>query len=175
SAALALIGILFVIAPLLEAGLGLLFFEVSSLVQSLDPSVQSSIGALTVRGLVIAALAFSAVFFFGALLVGLLAVGIVPRVLSIFIKPDTVYPLYGFHYAVHRVIAALGRQKSLGLLFGDSSYMVHFLSWVGCRLHPVLQTGSNFGCEVATTNPGLTRVGRGTMIADGLNVVNDEI
>src|SRR5205814_1815349 len=56
SAALALIGILFVIAPLLEAGLGLLFFEVSSLVQSLDPSVQSSIGALTVRGLVRAAL-----------------------------------------------------------------------------------------------------------------------
>src|SRR5256714_2639093 len=41
-AGLALLGILFVIAPLLEGGLGLLFSEVSSLVAKLDPSVQSS-------------------------------------------------------------------------------------------------------------------------------------
>jgi non-ribosomal peptide synthetase-like protein len=174
-AALSLIGILFLIAPLLEGGLGLLFYEVSSLVEVLDPSVQSSAGAVTVRGHVIESLAFSAVLFFGAVLVGLLAVGIVPRVLGVFIKPDRVYPLYGFHYSAHRVIAGLGRQKFLGLLFGDSSYMVHFLSWVGYCLYPVVQTGSNFGCEVATSNPALTRVGRGTMIADGLNVINDEI
>jgi non-ribosomal peptide synthetase-like protein len=173
-AALSLIGILFLIAPLLEGGFGLLFYEVSSLVEVLDPSVQSN-GAVTVRGHLIEALAFSAVLFFGAVLVGLLAVGTVPRVLGVFIKPDTVYPLYGFHYAAHRVIAGLGRQKFLGLLFGDSSYMVHFLSWVGYRLYPVVQTGSNFGCEVATSNPALTRVGRGTMIADGLNIINDEI
>src|SRR5206468_13104690 len=139
------------------------------------PSVQSGAGAWTVRGDWIAALAFSAILFFGALLVGLLAVGTVPRVLSLFLKPDTVYPLYGFHYAAHRVIAALGRQKFLGLLFGDSSYMVHFLSWLGCRLSPVVQTGSNFGCEVITSNPLLTRVGSGTMVADGLNVINDEV
>src|SRR5438876_3348148 len=175
SAALTLIGILFVIAPLLEGGLSLLFLQVSSLVEVLDPSVQSSTGALTVRGDLIAALTFSAVLFFGAVLAGLLAVGTVPRVLSLFIKPDTVYPLYGFHYAAHRVIAALGRQKFLGLLFGDSSYMVHFLSWVGYRLSPVVQTGSNFGCEVLTSNPLLTRVGSGTMVADGLHVINDEV
>jgi non-ribosomal peptide synthetase-like protein len=175
SAAISLIGILFVFAPLLELGFGLLFFEVSSLVEVLDPSVQSGTGGLTVRGHLIEALAFSAILFFGAVLVGLLAVGTVPRVLSVFIKPDTVYPLYGFHYTVHRVIAALSRQKFFGVLFGDSSYMVHYLSWLGCRLQPVVQTGSNFGCEVSTTNPALTRVGRGTMIADGLNVINDEI
>src|SRR3989454_10163606 len=109
SAALTLIGILFLSAPLLEGGFGLLFFEVSSLIEVLDPSVRSSIGALTVRGLLVEALAFSAVFLFGAMLVGLLAVGTIPRVLRVFIKPDTVYPLYGFHYAVHRVIARLGR------------------------------------------------------------------
>src|SRR5204863_8668818 len=131
--------------------------------------------SLVKGGLVIDALAFSASLFFGAVLVGILAVGTVPRLLRVFIKPDTVYPLYGFHYAAHRVIAGLGRQKFLGLLFGDSSYMVHFLSWVGYRLYPVVQTGSNFGCEVMTSNPALTRVGRGTMIADGLNVINDEI
>src|SRR5437879_6245707 len=53
--------------------------------------------------------------------------------------------------------------------------MVHFLSWVGYRLSPVVQTGSNFGCEVLTSNPLLTRVGSGTMVADGLNVINDEV
>src|SRR5205814_8753038 len=149
-AALTFIGVLFVCAPLLEGGLGLLFFEVSSLVKVLDPSVQSSTGALTVLGHLIEALAFSAVLFFGAVLVGLLAVGTVPRVLSVFIKPDTVYPLYGFHYAVHRIIAGLSRQRLLTVLFGDSSYIVHFLSWVGYRLSPVVQTGSNFGSEERT-------------------------
>src|SRR5437867_8916994 len=61
SGALTLIGILFLYAPLLEAGFGLLFHEVSSLVQVLDPSVQSSTGALTMWGLLIEALGFSAV------------------------------------------------------------------------------------------------------------------
>ncbi|HSU69294.1 MAG TPA: Pls/PosA family non-ribosomal peptide synthetase, partial [Tepidisphaeraceae bacterium] len=159
SGALTLIGILFVWAPLLEVGFGLLFFGVSS----------------QVNGLVLQALVFSAVLFFGAAVVGLLAVGIIPRMLKGFIKPGKVYPLYGFHYAVHRVIAGLSRQKFLGLLFGDSSYMVHFLKWVGYRLTPVIQTGSNFGCEVATSNPFLTRIGTGTMVADGLYVVNDEV
>ena len=174
-AALSLIGILFLSAPLLEGGLGLLFFEVSSLIEVLDPSVRSSIGALTVRGLLVEALAFSAVFIFGAMLVGLLVVGTIPRVLRVFIKPDTVYPLYGFHYAVHRVIARLGRLEFFPLLFGDSSYIVYFLNWFGYRLSPVVQTGSNFGCEVTTSNPFLTRVGSGTMVADGLNMINDEI
>src|SRR5207247_7347175 len=162
-------------APLLEGGLGLLFFEVSSLIEVLDPSVRSSIGALTVRGLLVEALGFSAVFLFGAMLVGLLAVGTIPRVLRVFIKPDTVYPLYGFHHAVHRVIAGLGRQRFFGVLFGDSSYIVNYLQWLGCRLSPVVQTGSNFGCEVATSNPFLTSIGGGTMVADGLNVINDEV
>jgi len=174
-AALTLVGILFLSAPLLEGGFGLLFFEVSSLIEALDPSVRSSTGALTVWGLLIEGLAFSAVFLFGAMLVGLLAVGTIPRMLGVFIKPDTVYPLYGFHYAVHRVIARLGRLEFFPILFGDSSYIVHFLSWAGYRLSPFVQTGSNFGCEVRTSNPFLSRVGTGTMVADGLNMVNDEI
>src|SRR5438552_308293 len=69
-AALTLIGILFLCAPLLEGGLGLLFFDVSSLVGVLDPSVHSSTGALTVWGHVIESLAFSVVLFFGAVFLG---------------------------------------------------------------------------------------------------------
>ena len=174
SAAFTLIGILFVLAPLLELGLGLLFSQVSSLIEVLDQSVRAS-GALTVRGLLIEAVIYSGVLFFGAALVGLLAIGFVPRALSVFIKPNTVYPLYGFRYTVHRIIVALSRLRFFPLLFGDSSYVVHFLRWAGWRLTPVQQTGSNFGSEIWTTNPFLTSVGTGTMIADGFNVITDEI
>jgi non-ribosomal peptide synthetase-like protein len=154
-----LLGILFVLAPLLEAGLSLLFLGVSALVQ----------------GFLVRALVFSVVLFFGVELVGLLAVGTLPRLLRRFIKPDTVYPLYGFHWGVHRVIAGLGRMEFFPLLFGDSSYIVHYLQWLGVRLKPVEQTGSNFGSEVKTADPFLTSVGRGTMVADGLTIVNDEV
>src|SRR3989442_12362705 len=103
-AALSLIGILFLFAPLLEGGFGLLFFEVSSLIEVLDPSVRSSTGALTVWGLLIEGLAFSAVLLFGAMLVGLLAVGTILLVLRVFIKPDSVYLLYVYHYSMLRRI-----------------------------------------------------------------------
>ena len=172
-AALTLIAILFLWAPLVEGGLGLMWLGVSALLEVLDPSVQSS--TLTIRDLVIEALVFSVVLFFGAVLAGLLAVGTVPRILNRFIKPGTVYPLYGFHYGVHRVIARLGRMEFLTLLFGDSSFIVHYLSWTGYRLFPVVQTGSNFGSEVITSDPVLTSVGSGTMVADGLSVVTEDV
>ena len=35
-----------------------------------------------------------------------------------------------------------------------------------------MQTGSNFGLEVKHDNPFLTTIGSGTMVADGLSVVN---
>jgi non-ribosomal peptide synthetase-like protein len=159
SGALTLLGILFVLAPLFEAGLSLLYLGVSSLFE----------------GFLFRALVFSVVVFFGIELAGLLAVGTIPRLLRRFLKPDTVYPLYGFHWAVHRVIAGLGRMEFLPLLFGDSSYIVHYLQWLGVRLKPVEQTGSNFGSEVKTSDPFLTSVGRGTMVADGLTIVNDEV
>jgi non-ribosomal peptide synthetase-like protein len=161
SGALTLLGILFVAAPLLELGVGLLFTQVASLMGG--------------HGLVIEALAFSFILFFGAVATGLIAIGTLPRALRGFIKPDTVYPLYGLRYTVYRVIAALSGMRFYPMLFGDSSYIVHFLRWAGCRLTPVLQTGSNFGSEVKTTYPFFTSVGTGTMVADGLNVINDEI
>ena len=157
-AVFALLGIFFVYMPLLLAGVDLLFVAVSS------PS----------WGLGLEALVFSAVLFFGAVLFGLVGAAVLPRALNAFIEPDTVYPLYGLRYNVHRAIAKLGRMEFLPLLFGDSSFIVHYLSWLGWRLRPVEQTGSNFGSEMMTSNPLLTSVGRGTMVADGLNVVNDE-
>ena len=57
-------------------------------------------------------------------------------------------------------------------LFGDTSYIVHYLRWLGYDLHGVRQTGSNFGEEVKHDNPFLSAVGSGTMVADGLSIIN---
>lgn len=174
-AALTLAAILLLWAPLLQGGLGLLFFQVAAVADALAPGIYAAGGALTARGLLLEAFTFSALVFCGGLLLVLVAAGAVPRLLRGCLEPDTTYPLYGFHYAVHRIVAGLGRLRFPTVLFGDSSYIVHFLSWVGFRLAPVVQTGSNFGSEVATTTPWLTSVGSGTMVADGLNMINDEL
>ena len=38
-------------------------------------------------------------------------------------------------------------------LFGDTSYVVHYLRWLGYDLNGVRQTGSNFGEEVKHETP----------------------
>ena len=106
------------------------------------------------------------------MLVGLLFVVTVPRLLNLAIKPDTVYPLYGFHDWVHRAIARMTNVKFFTHLFGDSSYIVHYLRWLGYDLSRVEQTGSNFGTEVGHETPYLSSVGSGTMVADGLSIMN---
>ena len=46
---------------------------------------------------------------------------------------------------------------------------------LGYRLSPVEQTGSNFGIVLWQANPHLCSVGTGTMVADGLTIINDEV
>ncbi|MGH3780298.1 MAG: Pls/PosA family non-ribosomal peptide synthetase [Pseudonocardiaceae bacterium] len=118
------------------------------------------------------ALAASFVLFFGFVLLGLLVVVTVPRLLSLVIKPDKVYCLYGFHYWAHRVIARMTNIKFFTNLFGDSSYVVHYLRCLGYNLFPVEQTGSNFGMAVKHDTPYLSSVGSGTVIADRLSIIN---
>ena len=103
---------------------------------------------------------------------GLAFVGTVPRLLNLVLEPDRVYPLYGFRYSVHR---AIGRPTNVPFflqLFGDSSYIVHYLRWIGYDLTEIEQTGSNFGTAVGHENPYLASIGTGTMVADGLWIVN---
>jgi len=57
-------------------------------------------------------------------------------------------------------------------LFGDSSYVVNYLRWLGYDLSDVQQTGSNFGLDFVHETPFHVTVGRGTMIADGVSVIN---
>ncbi|MFE0511714.1 Pls/PosA family non-ribosomal peptide synthetase [Streptomyces sp. NPDC058964] len=120
------------------------------------------------------ALVISVTVFIGSVLAGLLVVGTVPRVLNLAVKPGTTYPLYGFHYGIQRVIALMTNRKFFTTLFGDSSAVVHYLRYLGYDLSGVQQTGSNFGTEVQHDNPYLSSVGTGTMIADGLSLVNTD-
>jgi non-ribosomal peptide synthetase-like protein len=157
--------------PLVEGAASLAIDGAASLAGALTPTAHAdALGELIVEAAIL-----SLVLFFGLALSGLVLAVAVSRVLNPFIKPDTVYPLYGLHDAVHRAIARIGRMRFFTFLFGDSSYIVHYLQCLGYHLSPVEQTGSNFGSEVMHANPSLSAVGTGTMVADGLILVNDEV
>ncbi|MEU9253728.1 Pls/PosA family non-ribosomal peptide synthetase [Streptomyces sp. NPDC048270] len=130
--------------------------------------------AFTSAPFYLGALAASFVLFFGAALAGLVIQGVVPRLLNLAVKPDTVYPLYGVHYGLQRAIGRLTNSKFFTALFGDSSAIVHYLRYIGYDLSRVTQTGSNFGIEVKHDSPFLSTVGSKTMVADGLSVINAE-
>ena len=49
---------------------------------------------------------------------------------------------------------------------------MHYLRLIGYDLSRVEQTGSNFGQRVKHETPYLVTVGRGTMVADGLSIMN---
>ena len=84
------------------------------------------------------------------------------------------YPLYGIHYALQRAVSRLSNVGFFNALFGDSSAIVRYLGLIGYRLAPVEQTGSNFGMEVKHEMPTLAVVGTGTMVSDGLSIINAE-
>ncbi len=167
----AVIVVLLFYLPLVEGTASIAIQGAESLAIALVPTAHIGTPGL----LILEAAILSLVIFFGLAVTGLLIAVVLSRLLSPFIKPDTVYPLYGFHDAVHRAIARIGRIRFFSFLFGDSSYIVHFLQSLGYHLSPVEQTGSNFGNEVMHANPHLSAVGTGTMAASGLNLVNDEV
>ena len=167
-AAMELVGLLAVTLPLAFGGMYLLSTEIPPF----DVLVGSSPADVTTWVFLRDALIASFILLFGGIVAGLLVVGTVPRLLNRAIEPDRVYPLYGFHYSVHRTIARLTNVPFFLQLFGDSSYIVPYLRWVGYDLSPVEQTGSNFGTAVGHENPYLTSIGTGTMVADGLWIMN---
>ncbi|MBC3195051.1 AMP-binding protein [Pseudonocardia sp. C8] len=134
--------------------------------------IDTSTSAFTSLGFYAEALVGSALLFAGGSLAGLLAVGTLPRLLQPLVRADRVYRLYGLHHWAHRVIAGSTNRKFFTELFGDSSYIVGYLRWIGYRLTPVVQTGSNFGMAVQHESPYLSSAGRGTVVADGLSLLN---
>ncbi|WP_455351499.1 Pls/PosA family non-ribosomal peptide synthetase [Streptomyces sp. SYSU K217416] len=154
--------------PLSVGGVYMLLTAVPALSNLLGPG---TVGFTSPR-LYIHALVLSLVLFFGFVVVGLAVLFTVPRLLNLLVKPEKVYPLYGLHYSAHRAIARMTNIKFFAWLFGDSSYIVHYLRGLGYDLSHVEQTGSNFGTEVKHETPYLSSVGSGTMVADGLSIIN---
>lgn len=154
--------------PLAVGGVYMLFTEIPAIGKRLDPTT----AALGWSQLLPDALLLSLVLFFGFVVLGLAALCTLPRLVGLVVKPDKVYPLYGFHYALQRATARMTNLKFFAWLFGDSSYIVSYLRGIGYDLSQVEQTGSNFGTEVQHETPLLVTVGSGTMVADGLSVLN---
>ncbi|MFJ9564009.1 Pls/PosA family non-ribosomal peptide synthetase [Streptomyces fuscichromogenes] len=163
-----LLQLLLLYVPLVVGGIYMLFTEVPAIGKRLDPTT----AALGWSQLLPDALLLSAVLFFGFLVLGLAALCTLPRLVGLVVRPDRVYPLYGFHYALQRTTARMTNVKFFAWLFGDSSYIVGYLRGIGYDLSRVEQTGSNFGTEVQHETPLLVSVGSGTMVADGLSVLN---
>ena len=110
----------------------------------------------------------AAVLLGGSLVAALAAATLLPRLAMRFVVPGRVYPLFGFAYAMVALARRAGNVPYLHAVFGDSSYMVHYLRAIGYRLGRVEQTGSNFGIALEHDVPTLCRVGTGSMISDGL-------
>jgi len=165
-----LLNMLVLSVPLFVGGAYMLFAELPQLAAVLDPGTL----ALKTGAFYRDTLAVSFVLFFGSALAGLLLVVTVPRVLNLVLVPGKVYRLYGFHYWAHRTITRLTNRRFLTRLFGDSSAILHYLRHLGYGLSGAEQTGSNFGTEVRHETPYLVSVGSGTVVADGLSIINAE-
>lgn len=163
-----LLVVLLVYLPLAIGGLDILLDQAPKVVMPLPEQRQ----AITEWWFYRDALIVSAVLFFGVSLLGLLALYVVPRLCRVLLRPDKAYRLYGFHYSVHRAIRLMTNVRYFNTVFGDSSAIVHYLRWAGYDLSTAEQTGSNFGTQVKHESPYLSRVGAGTMVADGLSIIN---
>jgi non-ribosomal peptide synthetase-like protein len=164
---------LFLLAPI-PVAIGLaLFPSVADLgAAHLDgQDVVTGVGWATIAGGALAA-AFAAVI--GVHLTQMVAVYAVPRLLNPLLKPGRVYALYGFHYFVYGVIRNSGHSGLLKNLFGDSSFITGLLQFIGWDLGKVVQTGSGLGVSQPCDIPQLTKIGTGTMVADGLIVLNSD-
>jgi non-ribosomal peptide synthetase-like protein len=164
-----LLSVLLVAAPLAVGGVVVLAALVPQLGALVDAQSAAAAPIWMMAG---EALAISFGLVFGPMLLSLLVVMTVPRVLNLVLEPDQAYALYGLRYWAHRAIARLTNSAYFHRLFGDSSYIVPYLRWLGYDLSDVEQTGSNFGTEMRHDTPYLVKVGSGTMVADGLSCIN---
>ncbi len=110
--------------------------------------------------------------FFTALALGLASIYVVPRLCMLFLTPGRVYPMFGLHYLLQGIISRGSNSHFFCVLFGDSSFIVTYMRYVGWKLNTVLQTGSNMGTNQRHDNPFLCNIGSGTMVSDGLSMIN---
>ncbi|MDN5861391.1 MAG: peptide synthetase, partial [Pseudonocardia sp.] len=117
-------------------------------------------------------LILSSTLFFGGLLLGLLVMTTFPRLLALLVRPNRVHRMYGIAHWALRTITRMTNSKFLTKITGDSSFIVAYLRAIGYKFHRVEQTGSNFGEAVVHDTPFLCEIGSGTVVADGLTMLN---
>ena len=157
--------LLLAVAGPLEAG-------AASLLLTHPPELTSLPGSPTSWLYYLQALIAGAAMVFGLTLAGLIIVGPAGRLLSSMLKPGRVYPLYGFRYSMLRTVTRVSNIKFFNALLGDTSAIARYLGYLGYQLKPLHQTGSNFGMEVKHDVPTLNAVGTGTLVSDGLSMIN---
>jgi len=167
--ALQLLGVL-VLGPVLLTVVVALLTRVPELA-----AVQASTGQLLGNPMFyVATLVVSFVLYFGALAAGLLVMITLPKALHRMLEPGRAYPLFGVHYLAAGLITRLTNSRFFMLLLGDSSFIVGYLRNLGYDLSRVVQTGSNFGTQLVADSPFLSQVGTGTIVSDGLSMMNAE-
>ena len=109
---------------------------------------------------------------FGGLLLLLAGAIIIPRLVAAISPCRPSYSIYSIQYWLQSVVSASSNSRWLNLVFGDSSAVVHYIRAVGWKLNTVHQTGSNFGTNQQHDNPLFCEIGSGTMVSDGLSMIN---
>jgi non-ribosomal peptide synthetase-like protein len=156
-------------------GAGIFAASVAIVISVLVISMVLTTGALSGVGIVGAALINSLILFGGFLLFGLAVHLAMPFLLRRLLKAGKVYPMYGPHHLAAQALSLFSFSQGFQTIFGDSSFAVSYFRWLGVAQPEIRQTGSNFGCATAMQSPGDVEVGSGTMISDGLTVVNMEL
>ncbi|NIB33238.1 hypothetical protein HBB16_18210 [Pseudonocardia sp. MCCB 268] len=126
--------------------------------------IDTSTPAFTSLGFCRGARQISFLLFAGGSLASLLFVGTLPRLQPIAGPERTrLYRLYGLHHWAHRVIAGSTSRSSSPSCSGTRPTSSATCRWIGYRLTPVVQTGSNFGITVQheVAVPELGRPGHG--------------
>ncbi|BAT59331.1 linear gramicidin synthase subunit D [Variibacter gotjawalensis] len=117
----------------------------------------------------------SAILYFGVVVLGLASVLIIPRVCNMFLKPNVTYSMFGFHHLMQTIILRVSNARFYTVLFGDSAFITSYMSYVGWNMNTVIQTGSNMGSNQRHDNPFYCNIGTGTMVSDGLSMINTQM
>jgi non-ribosomal peptide synthetase-like protein len=108
-------------------------------------------------------------------LLSLIGIRFIPLLIRPFLRADRTYVLFGVHHFLHSLMVFVSNSGWMNALFGDSSYIVHYLEFAGFKFKRVVQTGANFGLDQIHDNPYLCSIGTGAMLSDGLAFANLEL
>ncbi|NVO12429.1 MAG: amino acid adenylation domain-containing protein [Rhodoplanes sp.] len=113
--------------------------------------------------------------FFGSIVTGLAGVYLVPRLARLFLTEGRTYSTFGIHAWLQGLTEKFSNSLFFNVLFGDSSAIIGYMRFVGWNLNKVEQTGSNMGTNQKHDNPFMCDIGSGTMVSDGLSMINLEM